>query len=130
MMNMLPSGPVVPPLRMGLPKGCVARMVFDHGSTVRDTSRGRIVPSPMWHGIQWPTRESRCARGSGRDQGDQPGGEQSDGRLAWIVAVAKAKEDGENDGGAPEAGRRLTGLESALVDSRKAARGCTERNRA
>src|ERR1022692_1962719 len=73
-------------------------MVLDHESAVGDTVEEGLGPIPRGVEADGPPERAGAPEAEAEDDSDQPGGEQSDGRFAGVLAMAEAEEDGEDGG--------------------------------
>src|SRR5271157_376304 len=73
-------------------------MVLDHESAVGDAVEEGLGPVPCGVEADGPPERAGAPEAEAEDQGGQASGEQSEGGLARVVAVAKAEDDGADDG--------------------------------
>ena len=118
---MLPSGPVRPPLRMGLPMGWVAKRWPCHQPAVGDAVEERLRPIPCSVNADCPPERTGAVEGKAEDKADKASAEQSDRRLAGVGAVAETEDKREDERRGPKAeGVAMAGVsEDGAVDPGK-----------
>lgn len=100
-------------------------MVLDHGSAVGDPIEEGLGPVPCGVEPDRPPQRAGAPETEAENHRGQAGRKQSDRRFTWILAVAKSEEDGQDDGGSPEAERfAVARFKSPPVNAREATREC------
>ena len=83
----------------GLANGVAGEeMVLSGKSAVGDSVNEGLAPIPCAVEADGPPQRSSAPQAQAPDHASQAGGEQSDGRFSWVVAMAEAKENGEDHG--------------------------------
>ena len=75
------------------------KMMLRHGPAVGDAVEERLRPVPCGVEADRPPQRAGAPETEAEDHAGQAGGEQSDRRFAWIIAVAEAEEEGQDHGG-------------------------------
>ena len=93
---------------------------LDHQAAVGDAVEERLRPVPRRVEADGPPERAGAPQAEAEDQADQPGGEQAEGRLAGVGAMAEAEGEGEDEGRCPEAGSDVgvRGAEQPAIDLR------------
>lgn len=97
-------------------------MVLHQDSAVGDAVQEGLCPVPCGVEADSPPERAGAPEREGEDEGGEAGGEEAEGRLTGVGAVAEAEDEGEEGGGGPEAeGVAVGGLEREGVEPGEAA---------
>jgi len=92
--------------------------VLDHEAAVGDAEEEGLRPVPGGVETDGPPESAGAPEAEAEDHAGEAGGEQANGRLAVVIAVAEAEEEGETDGGGPETEDfAVTGLEEPEIEA-------------
>ena len=98
---------------------------FDHRAAVGYAVEEGLGPVPCGVEADGPPEGAGAPEAEAEDHSGESGGDEADGGLARVAAVAGAEEEGEDQGSAPEAECRAVGsLEGPAVEAGEAAGEC------